>query len=677
MRKSYTLLSSLLVAFTCFSQPSTLIRLNQVGFYTQGPKKAVVVTTTATTFTVKSEARDSTFYTGTLSAASEWAQSGEKVKVADFTGLVKRGRFVLEVPSIGYSYVFSIQDQVLVPTNKALTKAYYFNRNSMALEEKYAGQWSRAAGHPDDKVIVHPSAASTLRPTGTLLSCPKGWYDAGDYNSYIVNSGITTYSLLISYEHFQKYYDTLNLNIPESENALPDILDEIKWNLDWMLTMLDPNDGGVYTKKTNAGFDGFVMPDEAIEDRYVVKKSTAAAFDFAAVMAVASRVYQAADPVYAATCLAAAKKAYAWGIANPKITFGNPGAEDGYPAITTGGYGDGDLTDEMEWASNELYITTKDEALYANGFKNTNAYGVPTWGSVRTLGLLSLAYHRKELTNKGFSDTTNVKNKLLSLANSLTNYQKNTSPYNIVMGAGGNADFMWGSNSQAANQAMILLNAYFLTRNLDYVNATISQVDYLLGRNATGYSFVTGAGTKRVMNIHHRPSGADGIVEPIPGWLSGGPTGSTGDKCANNPTYLAKSFEDGQACYTKNEIAINWNAPAVYVTGALEFFKLFNTSPVTNNLEEENSYLERASLSVFPVPAQNEATVTVYFPKATKGILKLRNTMGHELMQQNVQLLEGDAQLPLDLSSYKTGVYYVQLEAGGKVLKAKVVVTKQ
>src|SRR6185369_13091514 len=96
-----------------------------------------------------------------------------------------------------------------------------------------------------------------------------------------------------AYEDFPKYFDKLNTNIPESNDRIPDLLNEILYNLRWMLTMQDPGDGGVYNKCTNAGFDGMVMPGVTKLPRYVVQKGTAATLDFAAVMAQGARVLKA------------------------------------------------------------------------------------------------------------------------------------------------------------------------------------------------------------------------------------------------------------------------------------------------------------------------------------------------------------------------------------------------
>ena len=105
--------------------------------------------------------------------------------------------------------------------------------------------------------MVHPSATSPKRPAGTIISSPKGWYDAGDYNKYIVNSGFTLGLILQSYQLHQDRFNSLNLQIQESDNKIPDILDEMMYNLEWMLTMQDPTDGGVYHKLTTPHFEGF------------------------------------------------------------------------------------------------------------------------------------------------------------------------------------------------------------------------------------------------------------------------------------------------------------------------------------------------------------------------------------------------------------------------------------
>ncbi|MCU0429345.1 MAG: glycoside hydrolase family 9 protein [Cytophagaceae bacterium] len=564
-----------------YAQVSSAIRLNQVGFYPNCSKLAVITGNPgAGPFYIRSTNQSITYFTGTLGASATWPYSGETVRVADFSAFTTPGTYVLTVPGIGYSYTFDIAYKIFTPAARAGLKTFYYQRGSSALLPAHAGVYARAAGHPDNAVIVLPSAASAARPAGTVLSSPRGWYDAGDYNSYIVNSGITTYTLMAAYEHFRPYFDTLNMVIPESGGVMPDILDEIKWNLDWMLTMQDPNDGGVYNKKTCANFSGFIMPAADNAPRYMCAKGTAATFDFAAVMAVAYRIYRPYNLAFANQCLAAAQYAWNWGVANPAIGFANPAANGAYPAVNTGEYGDWAFGDEREWAANELYIATGNNAYYANGFNNANYYGIPSWPDVRTLGLISLVFHRKNLTNAAFGDTTNMKNKILALANPLQAHQNAASAYRVAMGQGGVGDFNWGSNMISTNQGMLLLTAFEITQNAAYCNAALANLDYLLGRNATNYSFVTGFGDNTPMNIHHRVSFANGVVNPIPGFMIGGPQNVINpDGCNYTVNTPAGRFLDDVCSYSTNEIAINWNAPFVYLAAGIEY--LMPCNPIT------------------------------------------------------------------------------------------------
>ena len=144
--------------------------------------------------------------------------------------------------------------------------------------------------------------------------------------------------------------------------------------------------------------------------------------------------------------------------------------------------------------------------------------------------------------------------------------------FHTPMGAAAR-DFVWGSNSVAANQGMLLINAWLVTKEGKYIGPALANLDYLLGRNATGYCFVTGIGTRYPMHPHHRPSVADGIVPPVPGLMAGGPNPGRQDHQHYPFTEPELSYTDQSGAYASNEIAINWNAPLVYLAGALEFLQ--------------------------------------------------------------------------------------------------------
>jgi endoglucanase len=557
--------SSSIAASVAPQDTSTGIRLNQLGFLPESTKWALIPAVKTNRFSVIDVASGNEIFGGELTEAAQWEPAQETVKLADFSQLKQAGEYQLRVAGIADSRPFRIAEDVYTALNAASIKAFYFNRNSAELLPEHAGIFARPAGHPDTRVLVHASAVSAERPEGTVISGPKGWYDAGDYNKYIVNSGISTYSLLAAYEHFPAFFDAQNLIIPESGNAIPDLLDEALWNLEWMLTMQDPADGGVYHKLTNKNFDGTVMPHEATTERYVVQKSTTATLDFAAVMATASRVlakYETELPGLSAKMLVAAESAWQWAQANPAVTYEQP--DD----IKTGGYGDSQLDDEFFWAAAELYITTNNDSYYTAANAKDMSINVPSWGDVRSLGWISLAHHRAQLS--AAADRELIAKRIETLASELVSVWSN-SAYRVTMQT---EDFIWGSNSVALGQGMMLLQAYRLTDKREYLDAAQSTLDYVLGRNAVDMSFVTGFGHTSTLHPHHRPAGADGIDEPIPGFIAGGPQPRQQDKddcpVAYPSSIPAKSYLDHYCSYASNEVAINWNAPLVYVSAALQ-----------------------------------------------------------------------------------------------------------
>lgn len=559
----------------CYAQVTGNIKLNQLGFYPNADKIAVVTGNgqSSTFYILRLPAKD-TVLKGILtdSIHSQW--SAPATRIARFPQVTTTGNYVVYVKGVGESYPFSITKNVLHNVAVSSLKGFYYQRLSTALEEKYAGKWARPAGRPDDKVIIHPSAASEKRPAGSIISTPGGWFDAGDYNKYIVNSGITMGTLFSAYEDFSNYFDTIKTNIPESRDAIPDILNEAIYNLRWMLTMQDPADGGVYNKCTEASFDGMVMPDAHPVARYVVQKGTAAALDFAAVTAQASRIlkkYNKQLPGLADSCRKASINAWQWALLHPNLAFNQDAFNKQFdPKITTGGYGDGNFKDEWFWAACELLVTTKDKQFADTIQKRwSDTLLLPSWNNVKALGVYTLLRSPSSFNLLNGISLNDAKSRVISFAQRLIT-NGGDKAYQTIMGSS-RGDFNWGSNSGAMNQSIVLINAYLATNENKYLNEALKNIDYILGRNATGYCFVTGIGTRNPMHIHHRTSVADGIAEPVPGLLAGGPNPAQQDKCEGYPSKLpAESYLDADCSYASNEIAINWNAPLVYVANAME-----------------------------------------------------------------------------------------------------------
>lgn len=575
----YKLNTFFIVMFASFSlqlyaQSSKQISLNQVGFYINAPKIAIIINAPdGIKFYVLSVNKKDTFFKGSLGNPIQSLYSSAITKNANFSNFKKAGDYILYVPTVGFSYPFKIKKNVYHEVAKASIKAFYFQRASMPLEKQYAGDWARKEGHPDTSVFIHASAVSEKHAANTVISTPGGWYDAGDYNKYIVNSGITMGTMMSAYEDFPAYFDTLQTNIPESRDAIPDLLNEVLYNLRWMFTMQDKEDGGVYHKCTNPKFDAMIMPDAAIATRYVVQKGTAATLDFVAVMAQASRIYKKFFPQLpslADSCLTAAKLAWLWAVKNPGIIYDQDEMNKNFsPPVVTGAYGDKNFKDEFFWAACELLASTNDTA-YLNTIqkRSVNEMTLPSWSNVDLPGCYTLLRLRKLLPATANRTINLLTKKIISLADSMIANGGNKA-FATIFGQSKN-DFIWGSNAVAMNESILLINAYLIKGDKKYLSPALGNIDYLLGRNATGYSFVTGFGARPAMHPHHRPSVADNILAPVPGLLVGGPNSGMQDKCFYANTETETAYTDDDCAYASNEIAINWNAPLVYVTNAIE-----------------------------------------------------------------------------------------------------------
>lgn len=550
------------------------IRLNQIGFYPDAPKTAIVVGKVSNNvFFITSTNQRDTFFRGHLTPERNSIYSSTICRTADFTSLNTPGSYILVLPEIGHSYNFSIGENILRSVAISALKGYYYQRCSMPLENQFAGKWHRSAGHPDTAVYIHPSAYSKERPAGTIISAPGGWYDAGNYNKYVVNSGISMGTLLSAYEDFPNFFQYLKTNIPAIGNGIPDILNECLYNLRWMMKMQDPYDGGVYNKCSNAVFDGMVMPGVTLSPRYVVQKGTAATLDFVAVTAKAARIfksYKIQFPGLADSCINAANAAWKWCLIHPQMPYDQNEMNRSFqPLITTGAYGDNRFDDEWFWAACELFVTTKD-TKYLPVIKQSYspAFSIPGWNNVAMPGIYSLLRSRNNLPLVAGGILKDISDHILKFADTLI-AGSGKSAFNTIIGQS-RKDFIWGSNAVAANQSIVLLNAYLVSGNRKYIQYALTNLDYILGRNATGYCFLTGAGSKSPMHPHHRQSISDGVIEPVPGLMAGGPNPGMQDKSVYEYTEPETAYTDKSEAYACNEIAINWNAPLVYLVSAIE-----------------------------------------------------------------------------------------------------------
>jgi endoglucanase len=489
----------------------------------------VAGSTKAMTFEVtQSAAEHRTVLSGKLSDLISDRETGENVRIADFSSITTPGTYTLRAGEDAATFVIANDPYRLLL--QSTMRAYTGQRCGTAVD--IGNGYAHPACHQQS--AFHPSSGRTgpAHVTG-------GWHDAGDYGRYVVNSGISTGTLLWACELFGL-----------------DMLDEIRWNVEWMLSMQDA-DGSVWHKQTSEVFPPFVLPQDDHSIQYVIGKGSCAAGDFAAVMAIAARSYHRDD------LLIAARRAFAWLATHPNVTFRNP------RGVETGEYGDRDCSDEHLWAAAELWRTAGDEDAHkyflAHEREALRAVGEPpSWKNVGALAAWTFVLAGRARSAADEAASRAIAKRTIEQADEIV-ARANRSAYAIPMRT---SDYVWGSNAVAANYGLELLIANRLHPDTKYVDTTFAIIHYLLGRNSFALSWVTGAGTSAVMHPHHRPSGADSIVAPWPGLLAGGPNRNRQDPALRKlPRDLppAKSYIDDQESYASNEIAINWNAPLVFI----------------------------------------------------------------------------------------------------------------
>lgn len=564
-------------------------RVNQVGYFPNSSKIAVYKTSSTSAQTWQLTRNGSVIASGQTVPQGVDAASGDNLHRIDFTNINTTGEgLVLKVGS-DTSYPFKISSTLLSGHFYDALKYFYHNRSGIAIETPYTGggtyspdnKWARPAGHLN--AGANKGDMNVPCWTGTCnytLNVTKGWYDAGDHGKYVVNGGISVWTLLNLYERSLystrgaasafKLSDALadsTFTIPESGNGVSDLLDEARWEMEFLMAMQVPagqaKAGMVHHKVHDVGWTGLPLaPHQDGQDRALVPPSTAATLNVAATGAQCARIWKNIDSAFSAKCLDVAERAWTAAQANPTDIY-TSGYDNG-----GGAYGDMTVTDDFYWAAVELYLTTGDNKYLSTIQNYTITRTDFNWADTELPGLMSLALVP---ASHSASLRTAAQQKIVSIANAHLATQ-NASGYLAPLSS---REFYWGSNSGITNKLMIVGLAYDFTGNTDYAEGVIKGLDYLLGRNTLSTSFVTATGTKAVAQPHHRFwAGALSANFPWapPGALSGGPNAGLEDEvsagrlggCATRP---ATCWIDSIDAWSTNEITINWNAPYAWILG--------------------------------------------------------------------------------------------------------------
>ena len=522
---------------------ASLINLNQVGYLPNAVKVAVMngdaITDKAS---VVDCATGKAVYEGDVAAASMNKSTGRNEARFDFSSVTAPGTYKI-VAGDKESFEFKIGADVYDEAFKATLRMFYLQRCGMELTSDLAGDFAHPECHKDQ---------ATIFGTSEKIDVSGGWHDAGDYGRYVVSGAKAAADLMLAYKLYPNAFDDA-LNIPESGNGVPDVIDEVRYELDWLFKMQN-SEGGVYHKVTCANFPGFVMPEEETEELIVTPVSTTATADFAAVMAMASVVFAEFDMPYSQRCLDAATRATNY-LESHKGVEGTKNPD----GIVTGEYPDDKDIDERIWAYAELYKATG-EAVYDEEFSKLMQSGASCAADLGWQGVSAYAgYAYLSAPTKGkFYDAV-----LASFMGGIADVEAtaSTDSYNSSL-----KEYPWGSNMTIANNGMYVLLYDKIAGYAKGDEIARQQLNYLLGTNGTGYCFLTGFGTLSPNSPHHRPSQAKKAA--VPGMVAGGPNQNLEDPYAQNvlaDTAPALCYADSDQAYSLNEVTIYWNSPVVFL----------------------------------------------------------------------------------------------------------------
>jgi endoglucanase len=564
------------------------VRANQVGYLTTGPKFATVFSDSAEPLDWSLQSADgATAVSGTTQPRGQDNRAGGSVHVIDFSSFATPGDGYTIVVDGDASYPFSIGNDIYASLRS--DSLHYFSLVRSGIEITEPG-YERAAGHVgiapntgDTAVGCQPAVDYMLNWTcDYTLDVSGGWYDAGDHGKYVVNGGIAVYQLMSEYERSLTAatakagaLDDGTLRVPEGKNGVPDILDEARWELEWMLKMQVPAGkdlaGMAFHKVQDAKWTGLPMlPADDPEQRELHRPSTAATLNLAAVAAQGARLFEPYDPAFSAQLLEASRTAWAAAKATPKLyapaADGNSGG---------GPYDDNDVSDEFYWAAAELYLSTG-EAEFADEV-TTNKWNTEdlflfdgfSWQDTAALGRMDLATIDSDIPGRD-----EIRQSVVDLADRYVEGQGGT---NWGMAYAPVSGYMWGSNSAVLNNLVVIATAYDISGDAKYQRSVLEGMDYLLGRNAMNYSYITGYGTAYAHNQHSRWFAhqlRDSLPQPPNGAISGGPNSDIQDPLAqqtfNRGCAAQQCYLDDIASYSTNEITVNWNSALSWVAAFVD-----------------------------------------------------------------------------------------------------------
>lgn len=649
-------ISNIKVTSTDTERSYAPIKVNQVGYLNYGEKYAHVSgyynelsAEVGTPFQVKRTSDDSVAYSGTLSLVAAYDElSGEKVLKADFSPLNEIGEYYITVNGVAENSVpFEIGDGVYDNLLNDVQKFFYYQRANVDLLPEHAGEFARTGLHKaaDANLPLQSNPSVTKDVSG-------GWWDAGDMGKYVTAAATAVSDLLWAYESFPHKFTDGQLNIPESGNGIPDLVDEIKVETDFFLKMQEETSGGFYS---------YVLREPA-PDRYIIDGNgpesilpTSHTATTTGALAHAYIVFKDVPGMeeYADTILAAAVKGWDYLEAHPEFI-----AQAKDPKNENGPYYDEDDLNDRFYAAAALYRATGEGRYSDFVVANYKAFeskfetfdfshGI---GSLEQIGF----YHYMS----GSAPSEEVKAWFVPKYKEWINNVINTSTNEAVWRNSTNKSFYWGANSNVASVAVSMdIGSRIIGENDErMIQVASGNLNYLLGINPLQLSFITGYGENRVHITHHEIYMRDFIKEMPNGYMPGGPNNN------GKLNFNAKAYNEATVDWESNEQALNYNSPLIYLTAML--------SDVSNKTFSESIELDSAS-SKLAIGESKTVTAAVTPTEASYKRVQVSSADERVASVSNIVYNESTGLTSFDVTAINSGFTEITVQSFDGRISAK------
>jgi hypothetical protein len=508
-------------------------------------------------------------------------QSGDRAWLFDFSAVQAPGTYqIVDRDKNERSLTFEIQPNVYQPALVAATRMYYYQRAGFAKVAPFAGQWPDGAAYLGPNQDSQARSVSAKNDPATARDLRGGWFDAGDTNKYSTFTGPVINQLLTAYETAPQAF-TDRFNIPESGNGIPDIIDEVKWGVDWLKRMQDA-DGGVLIKVGVLDDNAAASPNQDRRPRYYGPKCSSATISTAAAFAHAARIYRQFPSLKAeaADLEKRAVRAWQWFSDRPRQT------DCDTQEIKAG---DADRPVE-EQEGNAAAAAIHLFALTGNSDYSTRLYNYirasqpwtdSVWGRYRAQENDAILLY----TRLPKADPAIVKMIRDRFAGSVRDVRdgyglrRDLDPYGAALP---DPQYHWGSNQVQANYGnanwAVLRYAIEPARNNSFRNRAMAHLHYIHGVNPLGWMYLTNMSSlgaeRSVSAMYHEWLGKGiyarampGKPGPPPGYLVGGPNRDyTGNNEALKKEPIQKRYLDSGEGWPVNTWELS--EPAIYYQAA-------------------------------------------------------------------------------------------------------------